>query len=93
MNTEIVGSIDRLCKVIGASLGRPVIDKTGIAGGFDLRLEFALDESVGEHPSDDTMAAPSIFTALQQQLGLKLESTKGPGEILIIDSVEKPSAN
>ena len=100
MITEIEGSVDQFCKVIGASLGRPVINKTGITGVFDLHLEFARDEAIiGAGPrgpgltlSDDS-AAPSVFTALQQQLGLKLESTKGPGEFFVIDHVEKPSEN
>jgi len=100
MITEIAGSVDQFCKVIGAMLGRPVINKTGIAGVFDLHLESALTETMlgpdwrGARPilSDDT-TGPSIFTAVQQQLGLKLESTKGPGDKLIIDSVERPSEN
>jgi len=100
MTTEIQGSVDQFCKVIGVSLGRPVINKTGIAGLFDLRLEFALDEAIagagprgpGAAPVDES-AAPSIFIAIQQQLGLKLEPTKAPGELLVIDHVERPSEN
>jgi uncharacterized protein (TIGR03435 family) len=76
-------------------LDRLVINKTGIAGLFDIHLEFAVDESTPGlrlAPSDQPPAA-SIFTAIQEQLGLKLESAKGPGEFLIIDSVERPSEN
>ena len=62
---------------------------TGVAGLFDFHLEFAPDEAA----SDDPAGAPSIFTALQQQLGLKLEAGKGPGEFLVIDRVEKPTEN
>jgi uncharacterized protein (TIGR03435 family) len=65
---------------------RPVLDRTGIPGEFDFRLEFAADDS---RPED----GPSLFTAIQEQLGLKLESAKGPVSTLIIDHAEKPSAN
>jgi uncharacterized protein (TIGR03435 family) len=67
-----------------AGLGRPVVDKTGIAGHFDFHLEYG---------RRDVPANPSIFTALQQQLGLKLEPAKGPREFLVIDSVQQPSGN
>jgi len=83
------------------ALDRPVIDKTGITGRFNFRIEFAPDEATPLfHPVgvDPTVAPaepadPSIFTALQQQLGLKLERATGPVEFLIIDHVEKPSEN
>jgi uncharacterized protein (TIGR03435 family) len=79
---------------------RPVIDKTGIAGRFDFHLEFTPDESTpglrispaGVGPNDPPVSA-SLLTAIQEQLGLKLESGKGPGEFLVIDSVERPSEN
>ena len=80
-------------------LDRPVINKTSVAGIFDLHLEFALDETTPGFPpgrggpaTQATDPAPSIFTAIQQ-LGLRLESDKGPVEFLVIDHVEKPSAN
>jgi uncharacterized protein (TIGR03435 family) len=95
LTTEIEGSVADLSKLLGATLDRPVIDKTGITGAFDFRLEFAIDEStpgVRPTPSDNT-PAPSIFTAIQEQLGLKLESAKGPGEFLVVDHVERPSEN
>jgi uncharacterized protein (TIGR03435 family) len=65
---------------------RPVLDRTGIPGEFDFRLEFAADDSKPEY-------GPSLFTAIQEQLGLKLEPAKGPISTLIIDHAEKPSAN
>ncbi len=78
-------------------LDRPVVDKTGVTGLFDFHLEFAPDETTPVLPrlkiSDDAAAGPSIFTAIQEQLGLRLEPAKGPGEFLIIDSVERPSEN
>jgi uncharacterized protein (TIGR03435 family) len=79
-------------------LGRVVIDKTGFRGIFDGRLEFTPDDAVAAAnigqpaPSTDS-ATPSIFTALQEQLGLKVESAKGPVEVLVIDHAERPAAN
>jgi uncharacterized protein (TIGR03435 family) len=96
LRTEIIGSLDALSKVLGVTVGRPVINKTGIGGVFDVRLEFAIDESTpGVRPvsSTEDTPGPSIFTAVQQQLGLKLVSAKGPGESIFIDHVERPSEN
>ncbi len=91
----------QLVNVLSDVLGRPVLDKTGFAGTFDVKLEFSPEGTTfggggygppgGPPPSDDSK--PSIFTALQDQLGLKLESQKGPGEILVIDRAEKASEN
>lgn len=67
-------------------LGRTVVDRTGLSEAFDIHLEFAPINS-----PDST--SPSIFTAVQEQLGLRLESGKGPVEVLVIDMVEKPSEN
>jgi len=72
---------------------RPVIDKVGMTGRFDFHLEFTPDENTPLlHPSGDE-TGPSVFTAIQEQLGLKLEPATGPREFLIIDSVERPSEN
>lgn len=79
-----------------AVLDRPVVDKTGLSGKYDFDLEWAPDETQfgGEVPaaSADAPAAP-FFSAIQQQLGLRLEATKGPVEALVVDKVERPSAN
>jgi len=69
---------------------RKVIDKTGITTRFDGTLTWNPDEAATTPTAD---AAPSIFIALTEQLGLKLESAKGPVEVLVIDSVQKPSEN
>jgi uncharacterized protein (TIGR03435 family) len=69
--------------------GRPVVDKTNLKGFFDFRLKFVPGALLGNPDA----SGPSIFTALQEQLGLKLESTKGSVEVLVIDSVQKPSEN
>ena len=88
-------TVDEFSKALGFVLARPIINKSGIAGLFDFRLEYAFDETTGgprAAPSDEPVG-PSIFTALQEQLGLKIDSAKGPGERVVIDHVEKPSGN
>jgi uncharacterized protein (TIGR03435 family) len=82
-----------------AVLDRPVVDHTGLSGRWDFTLTWTPDEtqfaSLGVHipPPPDSAAAPALFTAIQQQLGLKLESTKERVDVLVIDRVEKPSEN
>ncbi len=70
---------------LGQYMGRPVLDQTGIIGSFDFRFEYAADD-----PRTDLVS--SIITSIQG-LGLKLESSKGPVEIIVIDHAEKPSTN
>jgi uncharacterized protein (TIGR03435 family) len=81
-----------LATMLSRLLGHDVLDQTNLSGKYDFELDWTPDadpcrEKVG---SPD---APSIFTAIQQQLGLKLDSGKGPVQILIIDHVEPPSGN
>jgi uncharacterized protein (TIGR03435 family) len=92
------GSMSDLSEALSGLLERIVVDKTGITGRFHLQLAYAPDDStirlqdlpgVPPPPAD----GPTLFTALQEQLGLKLESAKGPVEVLVIDHVEKPSEN
>lgn len=84
-------------EVLSNVLGRPVIDKTGLAGYYDFKLEWAPDEGVrgpdGKREIGGDPIGPSLFTAIQEQLGLKLESAKGPVEVLVVDQAEKPDAN
>ncbi|MBZ5609399.1 MAG: TIGR03435 family protein [Acidobacteriia bacterium] len=82
------------------ALDRPVLDQTGISGRYDFTLNWTPDEFqfpglAGKlpPPADNADAPPDLYTAIQQQLGLKLETTKAPTEVLVIDSVEKPSEN
>jgi len=91
-----------LANQLGQVLGRSVIDRTGLTGNYDFELKWTPDEGQGTMkmaggegppPSTDSAAGTSIFTALQEQLGLKLESTKGPVEILVIERAEKASEN
>lgn len=76
----------------GNALDQPVIDRTGISGRFDITLDWAPNEVTNPAPDDDS-SFPDLFTALRNQLGLKLESTKGLVDVLVIDHVEKPSEN
>ena len=66
---------------------RAVIDRTGLAGGWDFELTFAPADLA---PDAAERNIPSLFTALQEQLGLKLDTTRGPAEVLVVDRVERP---
>jgi uncharacterized protein (TIGR03435 family) len=93
-----------LARLLTGQLGRTVVDKTGLQGDYDFTLQWTPDESEGASfrgpdtgpqgsaPSADS-SGPSLFTALQEQLGLKLESQNGPVETYVIDHAEKPSEN
>ncbi|HEY6250018.1 MAG TPA: TIGR03435 family protein [Candidatus Angelobacter sp.] len=93
-----------LANQLSREIGRKVVDKTGLQGNYDFTLHWTPDRPAdgpggpgsagapGDAPAPDS-SGPSVFTALQEQLGLKLESQKGPVETLIIDSIEKPSEN
>lgn len=72
-----------------AYMDRPVVDETGLPGRYDFTLRWTPDNV----PTNEPGAPPGIFTAIQEQLGLKLEATKGPADVLVIDHIEKPSAN
>ena len=79
-----------LANMLTDQLHRTVLDKTGLAGQYDLMLKWTADD--GTEASPDS-SIPSIFTALQEQLGLKLQSSKGPVDTLVVDHVEMPSEN
>jgi bla regulator protein blaR1 len=98
-------TVDRMTPMLSRMLGRTVIDKTGLTGKYDIQMHWTPDQAQLQlmappggippgvpQPQFDPNG-PSIFTALQEQLGLKLESQKGPVDMLVIDSVEKPSEN
>jgi uncharacterized protein (TIGR03435 family) len=103
---RIVGTgatMELLAKILSSTLGRPVLDRTGANGQYNFKLEWTEDaaglkESDGRAELAATLppadaSGPSIFTAIQEQLGLKLESGKGPVEIIAIDRAERPSGN
>jgi uncharacterized protein (TIGR03435 family) len=91
-------SIAQIVQPLTQQLGRTVLDQTGLTGKYDVELRWTPDNtSTGTTGPDSGLAAesptPSIFTAIQEQLGLKLESHKAPVKVLVIDHVEAPSAN
>jgi len=87
-----------LTQELSKELGRVILDKTGIKGRYDVTLKWtpetdATPVATGPDGTSRQDSSPSIFTAIQEQLGLKLESTKGPVQVLVIDHVEMPSEN
>jgi uncharacterized protein (TIGR03435 family) len=92
-------TIAQIVPTLADLLGRPVIDKTGLTGLYDVALKFAPTGRVtglfallpGPPPPPDDPDAPGLSTAVQEQLGLKLESARGPVEIVVIDTLEKPT--
>jgi uncharacterized protein (TIGR03435 family) len=93
--------IDNLVAMLARQLDRQVLDQTGLKGVYSFTLKFTSDTGLGGGPlppSPDSASSPdtggtSIFTAIQDQLGLKLESTKGPVETYVIEHIEEPSEN
>ena len=87
----------------GGVMDRPVIDQTGLKDRYDFTLKWTPDDSqfaqfrtTGALPQtnpEDPNAPPSLYTALQEQLGLRMEPTKAMDDVMVIDSVQKPSAN
>ena len=95
-------ALECFADVLSRQLGRLVVDKTGLKGEYDFTLKWTPDEGPGqpcaavrpEMPRRRPDASgPTIFTALQEQLGLKLETQKGPVDTIVIDHVERPSEN
>jgi uncharacterized protein (TIGR03435 family) len=81
-------SMDSLADQLTNEVGHIVQNKTGLTGVYDFTLRYSDDLATGADSS-----VPSIFTALQEQLGLKLENAKAPVDVIVIDHVERPSAN
>jgi uncharacterized protein (TIGR03435 family) len=89
------GRMSQLADRLSTMLGRTVVDKTGLTGVYDIDLRFAPDPGLQQLPGGppaETNGA-SIFTAMQEQLGLKLQAGKGPVEVIVVDSAEKPEGN
>jgi uncharacterized protein (TIGR03435 family) len=80
----------RLTDFLSNSLGRFVRDETGLAGDYTYEMKWAPDAAL---PNPDDMQGASIFTALQEQLGLKLEAKKGPVPVFVVEKIQKPEAN
>lgn len=81
------GSLADFASVLADAVGRPVVDRAGIQGGFDIKLTWVPDNSSPE------IVGPTLYSAIQEQLGLKLVAAHLPIPILIIERVEKPSEN
>ena len=88
-------TIGLLARELAQSQGRVVVNKTGLTGRYDLTLRWTPDDASAPllNGEPDPNAPPGLFTAIQDQLGLKLESGKGPVPVLVIDHIEPPSAN
>jgi uncharacterized protein (TIGR03435 family) len=83
-----------LASNLSGQVQRIVVDRTGLSGGWDFEITFAPERPLNPPPGVEFPAAdpnaPSLFTAMQEQLGLKLQSTKGPVEVLVVDRIEQP---
>lgn len=85
---------ETLTGILNSEVGRIVIDRTGLEGRYNLTLEWSPEDGSSSGASSESQGSgASIFTALEEQLGLKLESSKGPVKVLVIDRVEQPSEN
>ncbi len=88
--TAAAQSMQSLAGYVGNRLGKIVIDKTGLDGRYDFTLEWSPDT---DSAATADSAAPSLVTALREQLGFRLETQKAPVEVLVIDHIERPTAN
>jgi uncharacterized protein (TIGR03435 family) len=89
-------TMEQLAVTLQSMVGRPVVDRTGLTGAFDVDLQWTPERDADAAAGGNTSTAndgPSIFTAVQEQLGLKLESQRGQFDALVIDHVERPTAN
>ena len=84
-------SMHDLALMLLGQVDRPVVDQTGLAGRFDFQLRWTRDEAAAAASEAD--APPGLFTAIQEQIGLKLEPTRAPADVLVIDRLERPGAN
>jgi len=91
-------ALSNFAQMLGSMLNRPIYDRTNLTGTFDIQLEYTPDQ-MPQIPPGVTLPpgltlpspdGPSLNTALQEQLGLKLDATRGPVDVLVVDSVEPP---
>jgi bla regulator protein blaR1 len=98
------GNTEMLARVLSQQLGRTVVDKTGLTGTYDYTLQWTPDDAPPSAPGGadggpphneggTDAASPSLFTAVQEQLGLKLQSEKGQADVIVIDHIDLPSEN
>ena len=83
--------ISRLARALESMVDRLVIDETGLAGNYNIDLEFAPTIEAGGNAAPNPDGAPSIFTALQEQLGLRLEADRRPVDVVVIDGIDRPT--
>jgi len=92
-------ALSNFAQMLGSMLNRPIYDRTNLTGNFDIQLEYTPDQ-MPQLPPGATLPpgltlpspdGPSLLTAVQEQLGLKLEATRGPVDVLVVDSVEQPA--
>jgi uncharacterized protein (TIGR03435 family) len=96
-----VVTLAMFANILARTVGRPVIDRTGVNDYFNFTLEYTPEAGItgplppGAQPQEPPPGrdAPSLFTAVQEQLGLKLESTRAPVDVLVIDKASQPTAN
>jgi uncharacterized protein (TIGR03435 family) len=91
-------SVSQIAFALNRAVDRPIVDRTNLSGYFNMKIQFSPDAVAsivaGANPAGvNDPPGPSIFTAVQEQLGLRLESAKAPMEVLVIDSVQKPAEN
>ena len=89
-------SLSEFAEFLTPMLGRVVVDRTGLAGGFDLKLVFTpqanpLEQPSASPPPQVDSPGPSLEAALEEQLGLRLQATRGPVDVLVVDSVSRPT--
>jgi len=95
-NGQLTGKailLSTLVDLLSNQLHRPVVDKTGLTGKYDFDLHWTPDSLSAAETAPSDASGPDIFTALQEQLGLKLNPAKGPVETLVIDHIEPPTPN
>ena len=83
-------TMQQLTSTLQSMVGRPVVDRTGLKGSYDVEASWTLMDDTGDAPQNDS---PSIFTALQEQLGLKLDTRREPFDVIVIDRVTLPTDN
>lgn len=91
--TQIVArgqSMDQLAVRLSRSIGQAVVNKTGVSGIFDFTIEWTQDE---QFRAPGASASPAIFTALTEQLGLRLQADRAPSDVIVIDAIERPTAD
>ena len=85
--------LDRIAGVLSGPTGRMVLDKTGLTGSYDFSLDWTNEALAGAETPPEASSGATIFTAVEEQLGLKLQPAKGPVPVMMVDQVEKPTEN